>query len=200
MGIVDTNDQNTEIKRRWAAMKKAQSKAAAKPATPSAAPKSPGMIPLDQPLDEAQLKSTGLTLVKVDTKGGKTIFIYKPSASRTKKVAFGDVMTAPAPMAKPKTLKRKKEEEEEEDDDDDDYDLTSTSIGHVSFPRSVCSRSAARRRARPCASTLRSRCREARSSSRMCSRSPSSSTSTRDSMTRLTRRTRSELVLRLAVR
>ena len=123
MGIVDEDDQTTEIKRRWTAMMTAQSKTA-KTAVPSDA-STPSTIKLEKPLDVEQLKATGLTLVKTDTTGGKVLFIYKSSAVKDKKVAKVDSADGTSALkSKTAGIKRKKaeEEEEEEDDDDDDDD------------------------------------------------------------------------------
>ena len=125
MGIVDEDDQATEVKRRWVAMKKAQVKTSVSPIKSASA--KGAEIRLDQALDDVQLKSTGLSFVTVDQSGPKPIFVFtKGSPSSTAK----DSKATAAPKkealsAKAPSLKRKKveeEEEEEEDDDDDDYD------------------------------------------------------------------------------
>eukprot|EP00966_Prymnesium_polylepis_P131389 3039039-Prymnesium_polylepis.1 len=122
MGIVDEDDQTTEIKRRWDAMNKAQGKTPLSKTVSASAPKTSSEIRLDQPLDDSQLKSTGLTFVKSDTVGSKVIFIYKPSgdAVAKKKVNFAETSAASSAKAKSAAIKRKKVEEEEDDDDDDD--------------------------------------------------------------------------------
>ena len=126
MGIVDEDDQATEVKRRLVAMKKAQVKTSVSPIKSASA--KGAEIRLDQALDDVQLKSTGLSFVTVDQSGPKPIFFYtKGSPSSTAK----DSKATAAPKkealsAKAPSLKRKKveEEEEEEDDDDDDDDET----------------------------------------------------------------------------
>eukprot|EP00966_Prymnesium_polylepis_P256972 5935992-Prymnesium_polylepis.1 len=93
MGIVDEDDQAVEVKRRWDAMKKARaktdkgaSKSPAKAAPAKAAPAATkgAEIRLDQPLDEEQLRSTGLTFIMIDKTGLKPMFVYTNDPTATK--------------------------------------------------------------------------------------------------------------------
>ena len=127
MGIVDDDDQATEIKRRWDAMQKAQSKAGkASPtkAPTKASPTKGHEIRLDQPLDDQQLKSTGLTFVAIDKSGAKPIFVYAKDGASDTKAKSSPAPAKKATPSKSPALKRKKtdEEEDEEDEEEDDLD------------------------------------------------------------------------------